>query len=37
VIVEGEHVIVTIDNDDKKNLWGLTRTLVQNMITGTHE
>lgn len=37
VVVEGSEVIVTINSDDKKNLWGLTRTLIQNMVTGTSE
>ncbi len=32
-IKDGE-VVVTIDNDDKKNLWGLSRTLIANMIEG---
>ena len=32
-ITNGE-VVVTIDSDDKKNLWGLSRTLIANMVEG---
>jgi len=32
-IADGE-VVVTIDNDDKKNLRGLSRTLIANMVEG---
>ncbi|MEI7477863.1 MAG: 50S ribosomal protein L6 [bacterium] len=34
---QGENIVVTIDTQDKKNLRGLTRTLVQNMIVGVSE
>lgn len=30
---DGE-VVVSIDHDDKKNLWGLSRTLIANMVEG---
>lgn len=33
-IVENDTIVVSIDNDDKKNLWGLSRTLIQNMVIG---
>ena len=33
-IVEDKTIEISIDNDEKKNLWGLTRTLVSNMIEG---
>lgn len=32
--VEDTTVAVSIDDDSKRNLWGLTRTLVQNMVVG---
>lgn len=32
-VAEGT-VVVTIDSDDKKNLWGLSRTLIANMVEG---
>ena len=35
--VEENTVTVAIDTDEKKNLWGLTRTLIQNMVTGVSE
>ena len=33
VLNEGE-VVVSIDSDEKKNLWGLSRTLIANMVEG---
>lgn len=40
-ILDGVHVAfadsvitVTVDNEEKWNLWGLTRTLISNMIIG---
>lgn len=33
VVADGE-VTVSIDSDDKKNLWGLSRTLIANMVEG---
>ncbi|MBP6910084.1 50S ribosomal protein L6 [Patescibacteria group bacterium] len=36
VIADGE-ITVSIDHDDKKNLWGLSRTLIANMIEGLHK
>ena len=37
--VDGNHVVVTRPNDLKKmkSLHGLTRTLIQNMVTGVHD
>lgn len=35
--VEENTVVVAIDSDEKKNLWGLTRTLIQNMVTGVSD
>jgi large subunit ribosomal protein L6 len=37
VSLEETTVTVAIDTDEKKNLWGLTRTLIQNMVTGVSE
>ena len=30
--VENNELVVSIDSDEKKNLWGLTRTLLSNMV-----
>ncbi len=35
--VEDNTVTVTVDSDEKKNLWGLSRTLIQNMVVGVSE
>lgn len=35
-VIEEGHVIVTIEDDSKKNLWGLSRTLIANMVEGLH-
>ena len=35
--VEDSTVTVTVDSDEKKNLWGLSRTLIQNMVVGVSE
>lgn len=32
--VANNEVVVSIDSDDKKNLWGLSRTLIANMVEG---
>jgi large subunit ribosomal protein L6 len=37
VSLEETTVTVAIDTDEKKNLWGLTRTLIQNMVTGVSD
>jgi len=34
---EGSDLTVSVDSDNKKNFWGLTRALVQNMVTGVSE
>lgn len=34
--IEEGQVVVSIEDDSKKNLWGLTRTLIANMIEGIH-
>jgi large subunit ribosomal protein L6 len=36
-IVEENTVTVSVDSDEKKNLWGLSRTLIQNMVTGVSD
>lgn len=33
-VVEGDTVATSVDSDEIRNLWGLTRTLIQNMVTG---
>lgn len=33
-MIEENHVIVSIEDDSKKNLWGLSRTLIANMVEG---
>lgn len=35
--VEENTVVVSVSSDEIKNLWGLTRTLIQNMVTGVSE
>lgn len=35
--VEENTVVVAVDSDEIWNLWGLTRTLIQNMVTGVSE
>lgn len=35
--VEDNAIIVSITSDDKKSLWGLTRTLISNMVHGVSE
>ena len=37
VTVEETTVTVTVDSENIWNLWGLTRTLIQNMVTGVSE
>ncbi|HMS91333.1 MAG TPA: 50S ribosomal protein L6, partial [Candidatus Absconditabacterales bacterium] len=32
--VEGTHAITSVENEDQRNLWGLSRTLLSNMIEG---
>ncbi len=33
-VVEGDTIATSVDSDEIRNLWGLTRTLIQNMVTG---
>lgn len=33
-VVADNEITVSIDNDEKKNLWGLSRTLIANMVDG---
>lgn len=35
-VIEEGHVVVSIVDDSKKNLWGLSRTLIANMVEGLH-
>jgi large subunit ribosomal protein L6 len=35
--VEGSEIKFTIDSDEHKNLWGLSRTIVNNMCVGVSE
>jgi len=35
--MEGNEITVTVDSDDKKNLRGLARTLINNMIIGVSQ
>ena len=37
VVVEGAHVRVSVDSDDKKCFQGLTRTLINNMVVGVSQ
>ena len=32
--VEGTEAITSVENEDQRNLWGLSRTLLANMIEG---
>jgi ribosomal protein L6P/L9E len=34
---EDNTLVVAVDSDEKKNLWGLTRTLINNMVVGVSE
>ena len=36
-VIEEGHVVVSISDDSKKNLWGLSRTLIANMVEGLHQ
>lgn len=37
VVLEDNVVTVSVENDSLKNLWGLTRTLVNNLVVGVSE
>ena len=37
IAVDGNHAITTVENEDQRNLWGLSRTLLVNMIKGVTE
>ena len=34
VVIENDAIIVSVDSDEKRNLWGLSRTLIANMVHG---